>query len=139
MGLTFEITESVLIQQLELSQAALDSLNDLGVQLSLDNFGTGYGSLSYLSALRLNSIKIDHSLIRNIVATPHARALAAAIIDMGHALDLQVIAAGVETPEQAALLRKLGCDTAQGFHFAKPMSNEQFTALLHQPTPAWLS
>jgi predicted signal transduction protein with EAL and GGDEF domain len=134
--LTLEITESVLIEQFDSARAALKALNDIGVQLSLDDFGTGYSSLSYLSELPLHSVKIDRSLTRNIDDTPHAAALAAAIIDMGHALGLQVIAEGIETPQQAAQLRTLGCDTGQGFLFARPMAPEPFTALLHTP-PTW--
>jgi len=135
--LALEITESLLIEQLDSAQGALESLGDLGVRLSLDDFGTGYSSLSYLRQLPFDSVKIDRSLIRNIVEAPKAAALAAAIIQMGHALDLQVIAEGVETPEQVALMKALGCDIAQGFYFAKPLAPEQLTELLHNQ-PRWL-
>jgi diguanylate cyclase (GGDEF)-like protein/PAS domain S-box-containing protein len=135
--LTLEITESVLIEQLHVARNALESLDDLGVRLSLDDFGTGYSSLSYLADLPFNSIKIDRSLIENIAETPQAYALAAAIIQMGHALDKQVIAEGVETLEQATRLQALGCDIAQGFYFAKPMAPDTLTALL-QDRPDWL-
>jgi diguanylate cyclase (GGDEF)-like protein/PAS domain S-box-containing protein len=135
--LTLEITESLLIEQLDSALGALESLGDLGVRLSLDDFGTGYSSLSYLRDLPFDVVKIDRSLIRNIVETPKAAALAAAIIQMGHALDLQVIAEGVETPEQVALMKALGCDIAQGFYFATPLAPEQLTELLHNQ-PRWL-
>jgi diguanylate cyclase (GGDEF)-like protein len=128
--LTLEITESTLIEQLESAQAVLRSLKNLGVRLSLDDFGTGYSSLSYLRDLPFDSVKIDYSLIRHIVDFPHAAELASAIIQMGHALDLQVIAEGVETAEQVTRLRTLGCDVAQGFYFAQPMGPEQLTAVL---------
>jgi EAL domain-containing protein (putative c-di-GMP-specific phosphodiesterase class I) len=106
------------------------SLKNLGVRLSLDDFGTGYSSLSYLRDLPFDSVKIDQSLIRHIVDFPHAAELASGIIQMGHALDLQVIAEGVETAEQVTRLRALGCDVAQGFYFAEPMGPEQLTAVL---------
>jgi len=136
--LTLEITESLLIEQLVSTWNALRSLRDLGVRLSLDDFGTGYSSLSYLRDLPLDSVKIDRSLTRDIVDTPQAAAVAGAIAHMGHALNLQVIAEGIETQQQAARLQALGCDTAQGFYFAQPMTSEQLTALL-QDQPDWIS
>jgi EAL domain-containing protein (putative c-di-GMP-specific phosphodiesterase class I) len=135
--LTLEITESVLIEQLDAARSTLASLVDLGVCLSLDDFGTGYSSLSYLGGLPFDSVKIDRALIRNIVDIPQASALAAAIVHMGHALDLKVIAEGVEKREQAALLRGLDCDIAQGFYFGRPMAPELLTALL-KDRPKWL-
>jgi diguanylate cyclase (GGDEF)-like protein len=135
--LTVEVTESVLIEQLDVARAALKSLKDLGVHLSLDDFGTGYSSLSYLRDLPFDSVKIDRSLIRSIVETPRAADIPAAIVHMAHALDLQVIAEGIETLEQAVRLKRLSCDTAQGFYFAKPMAPEDLTALL-QHQPDWL-
>jgi diguanylate cyclase (GGDEF)-like protein/PAS domain S-box-containing protein len=135
--LTLEITESELIERLDEARNTLESLRGLGVHLSLDDFGTGYSSLSYLADLPFDCVKIDLSLIRNIVDTPQAAALAAAIIQMGHALDKQVIAEGVETLEQATRLQELGCDIGQGFYFAKPMTPETLTALL-QDQPNWL-
>jgi diguanylate cyclase (GGDEF)-like protein/PAS domain S-box-containing protein len=135
--LTVEITESVLIEQLEAARHALEALSDLGVRLSLDDFGTGYSSLSYLANLNFQSVKIDRMLIEKIVTSPKAEALAAAIIRMGHALGQQVIAEGIETLEQATRLRELDCDIAQGFYFAMPVAPEAFTALLHGGSPSW--
>jgi diguanylate cyclase (GGDEF)-like protein/PAS domain S-box-containing protein len=135
--LTLEITESVLIEHLDAGRGALESLAELGIGLSLDDFGTGYSSLSYLADLPFDSVKIDQSLIRNIVDMPHADALAAAIIQMGQALGKQMIAEGVETLGQATRLQALGCDIAQGFHFVQPMAPAMLTALLrHRHT--WL-
>jgi diguanylate cyclase (GGDEF)-like protein/PAS domain S-box-containing protein len=135
--LTIEITESVLIEQLEAARHALEALSGLGVRLSLDDFGTGYSSLSYLANLNFQSVKIDRALIEKIVTSPKAEALAAAIIRMGHALGQQVIAEGIETLEQATRLRELDCDIAQGFYFAMPVAPEAFTALLHGGPPSW--
>ena len=135
--LTLEITESVLIKQLDEARSALESLNDLGVRLFLDDFGTGYSSLSYLADLPFDSVKIDLSLIKNIVDSPQASALVTAIIHMCHALDKQAIAEGVETQEQATRLRALGCDIAQGYYFGRPSAPDMLTALLHD-RPNWL-
>jgi len=135
--LTIEITESVLIEQLEAARNALEALSGLGVRLSLDDFGTGYSSLSYLANLNFQSVKIDRMLIEKIVSSPKAEALAAAIVRMGHALGQQVIAEGVETLEQATRLRELDCDIAQGFYFAMPVAPEAFTALLQGGPPSW--
>jgi diguanylate cyclase (GGDEF)-like protein/PAS domain S-box-containing protein len=135
--LTLEITESVLIECLDDARLRLESLHELGVRLSLDDFGTGYSSLSYLSALPFQSVKIDRTLISDIVS-PRAGALVAAIIQMGHALNLQVIAEGVETIAQAAALQALDCDLAQGFYFGAPMAAERLTALIANH-PDWFS
>jgi len=134
---TVEVTESVLIEQLEAAQAALNSLRNLSVNLSLDDFGTGYSSLSYLRDLPLDVVKIDRSLIKGIVDLPRAADIPAAIVRMAHSLDLKVVAEGVETIEQAGRLQRLNCDIAQGFYFAKPMAPEQLTELLHNQ-PHWL-
>ena len=128
--LTLEITESVLIEQLDVARETLDSLHGLGFSLSLDDFGTGYSSLSYLANLPFDSVKIDRSLIRDVVDVPRSAALAAAIVQMGHALELRVIAEGVETPQQAARLKALGCDIAQGTYFAPPMAAKVLSSTL---------
>ena len=128
--LRIEITEGVLIEELEQAGETLSSLIELGIGLSLDDFGTGYSSLSYLGELPFESVKIDRSLIRDIVGNPRASSLASAIIEMGHALDKIVIAEGIETIDQAVLLRKLGCDVGQGFYFARAMSADAFGDLL---------
>ncbi len=136
--LTVELTESMLIERLDAARGVLDALSDLGVRLSLDDFGTGYSSLSYLANLNFDDVKIDRLLIERIVTSRKAAALAAAIIQMGHALGQQVIAEGVETVEQAARLQELDCDIAQGYYFAKPMEPEAFTVLLEERGgPGW--
>jgi diguanylate cyclase (GGDEF)-like protein/PAS domain S-box-containing protein len=135
--ITIEITESVLIAHLDTARRALDQLREIGVHLSLDDFGTGYSSLSYLRELPLDNVKIDRSLIRNIVEDPEASAVAGAIIQMGHALNVEVIAEGVETLEHAAQLQALDCAVAQGFYFAKPMPAEELAPLL-DARPDWM-
>ncbi len=135
--LTVEVTESLLIEQLDIALSALKAIRDLGVHLSLDDFGTGYSSLSYLRDLPLDVVKIDRSLIKDIVDTPRAVDIPAAIVRMAHSLDLKVIAEGVETLEQASRMQRLSCDIAQGFYFARPMPPEQLTELLDNQ-PHWL-
>jgi diguanylate cyclase (GGDEF)-like protein/PAS domain S-box-containing protein len=135
--LTVEVTESLLIEEIDVALTALNAIKDLGVNLSLDDFGTGYSSLSYLRDLPLDVVKIDRSLIRGILDLPHAVDIPVAIVQMAHALDLKVIAEGVETLEQARRLQQLGCDTAQGFYFGKPMAAAQLSALLLDQ-PHWL-
>ena len=135
--LTLEITESMRIERLASAQDVVGSLKELGVRLALDDFGTGYSSLSYLRDLPFDSVKIDRSLIANIVDSSRGAELAAAIVHMGHALGLEVIAEGVETQAQIAVLRSLGCDIAKGFWFAKPMAPEQLTTFLRE-RPRWL-
>lgn len=130
--IALEITESILIEGLDKTHAVLNALHDLGVRLSLDDFGTGYSSLSYLADLPFDSVKIDRSLTRDVVKKPKAAAFAAAIVQMGHALDLQVIAEGIEEREQAVRLRDLGADIAQGYYFGKPMAPDLFNALLER-------
>jgi diguanylate cyclase (GGDEF)-like protein/PAS domain S-box-containing protein len=130
--LTLEITEGVLIERLEGAEGALGLLADLGLRLSLDDFGTGYSSLSYLGQLPFDSVKIDRSLIRDVVGNPRAASLASAIVEMGHALGKVVIAEGVETVEQATLLQGIGCDVGQGFYFSKPISPSAFAELLRE-------
>ena len=128
--LTIEITESVFIEHLDAARSALMSLAGQGFRLSLDDFGTGYSSLSYLANLPFDCVKIDRSLIRDIAKAPRCAALAAAIVHMGHALELQVIAEGVETQEQVARLKTVGCDIAQGTYFGRPMPPKVLTRLL---------
>ena len=111
--------------------ATLRQLTALGVQLPVDDFGTGYSSLSYLKNLPIDTLKIDQSFVRDIVAgAPDHRVLARAIISIGHSLDLKVVAEGVETEAQLNYLRKHGCDEVQGYYFSRPVPPEEFRKLL---------
>lgn len=116
--LHLEVTEQVLIDASKSTLAALDSLMKEGVKVGLDDFGTGCSSLSNLRDFPLDFVKVDRSLVRDVHVDGPERAMVGAIIDFSHALDLAVVAEGVETPEQLEQLVALGCDRVQGFHFA---------------------
>jgi EAL domain-containing protein (putative c-di-GMP-specific phosphodiesterase class I) len=119
-ALTLEITESHLIGDPDRAAATLAALDELGVRIALDDFGTGYSSLSNLSALPIHQLKIDRSFVSGLCDRKEAEALVSGIINLGHGLELEVVAEGVETPQQARRLRELHCDFAQGFLFGRP-------------------
>jgi len=119
--LELELTESILIRDANEALEKLQALADLGVQLSLDDFGTGYSNLTYLKRFPLHRLKIDRSFIVAMPEDAADEAIVAAIVQMGHALQMEVVAEGVERPEQLQRLRALGCDQYQGFLFARPM------------------
>jgi len=130
--LDLEITEGVLIDDLDGNQRVLSALRAAGLLVSIDDFGSGYSSLNYLSELPVDILKMDGLFVRRLGQRPRGRAyaIAAAIVAMAHSLDLQVIAESVETDEQLADLRAIGCDQAQGYLFARPLAPEQLAALL---------
>jgi diguanylate cyclase (GGDEF)-like protein len=118
---TLEITETLLMDDLELAVKALSRLRDTGVRLALDDFGTGWSSLTYLRSVPVDVVKIDRSFIQGVATSPDDRAIVGAVIAMCRALDKQVVAEGVETEAQFRALRELGCTHAQGFLFARPL------------------
>ncbi|WP_090361065.1 EAL domain-containing protein [Ferrimonas sediminum] len=120
--LCLEITEGVLMQQINLAQAHLVALRELGISVAVDDFGTGYSSLSYLSQFAVNSLKIDRSFIQSMLENKANRAITCSILDLGRNLELDVVAEGVETDEQLAFLKRQGCHLVQGFYFARPMA-----------------
>ena len=120
-----EITESVAMEDVAATQRAFEGLSRLGVYLSIDDFGTGYSSLSYLRQLPARQLKIDRSFTRDLEASADARAVVDAVIRLAHALDLSVVAEGVETAGQRDILQNLNCDELQGFLFARPMPARQ--------------
>lgn len=119
--LALEITEGVLLGNVAEAREWLEAIRRLGVRVYLDDFGTGYSSLSYLKRFKLDTLKIDRSFIQDMHAGNSEHALVEAIIAMAHSLDLKVVAEGVETAEQLAMLRTLGCQYAQGYYLARPL------------------
>ncbi|MYM68848.1 EAL domain-containing protein [Pseudoduganella sp. FT55W] len=119
--LELELTERVLIEDAANVQAVLGQLRALGVGISLDDFGTGYSSLSYLTQFHLNTLKIDRAFVMDIEHSERSNNLVHAIIAMGHSLGLQLVAEGVETAGQAAILEKMGCHYLQGYHISRPI------------------
>lgn len=133
--LTMEITERLMLGQDPRSAEQLEVLHRMGVRLSVDDFGTGYSSLGYLKRLPVSELKLDRSFVRDLEADVDDRALARAVISIGTALELQVVAEGVETAAQYDFLSSEGCGVAQGWLFAKPMSAEAFAAWYHAGRP----
>ena len=128
--LELEITESTIMHDPDKAIAALHKLKGMGIAVSIDDFGTGYSSLNYLRRLPLDCLKIDRSFIMNIITNPDDAAITAAVVAMAHSLKLRVVAEGVETEEQLAFLRGLGCDEAQGYLFSRPVPADEFARLI---------
>ena len=128
--LGLELTESVLVKHQKEGTEMLHALRAMGLHLSVDDFGTGYSSFGYLKHFPLDTLKIDRSFVREIASDPDDAAITTAIIAMGHALGLKVVAEGVETEAHQALLRKQGCDEMQGYLFSRPMPAARFEAYL---------
>ena len=131
-GLELEITESMLISDSEASVRALGQLHEMGIQLAMDDFGTGYSSLSYLKRFPIDTIKIDRSFVADLATDPDDVEIIKAIITIGHSLNRKVIAEGVETAEQLAILRKYRCDEMQGYLFSRPLPAEEMTEFLKE-------
>ncbi len=128
--LELEVTEGVIIRDIEASIAKMRELKALGIQISIDDFGTGYSSLSYLKQFPFDTLKIDQCFIRNMPSEPKNKAIAIAIIQMAHSLGLKVIAEGVETRAELELLCQNQCDEIQGYVFSRPIPAEEFRRLL---------
>jgi len=123
-GLELEITESLIMEDVNHSIASLHEIRALGVTLAIDDFGTGFSSLSYLSKLPVDTLKIDRSFVIEMTSGPQGLALVSTIISLAHALKLKVVAEGVDSDEQAHLLHLLSCDEMQGFLFSKPLPGD---------------
>ncbi len=129
-NLELELTEGMLIEDPDRAEAVLRQLRTVGVRVAIDDFGTGYSSLSYLQRFVADLIKIDQSFVRTIISDPQSAAIARAVISLGHSLQLNVLAEGVETAEQLSFLREAGCDEAQGYLIAKPMPANNCSAFI---------
>jgi diguanylate cyclase (GGDEF)-like protein/PAS domain S-box-containing protein len=128
--LEIELTESIVIENAELSVKILQEFKEMGIDLSIDDFGTGFSSLTYLKQLPIDTLKIDQSFVRDITKDNENAAITSAIISLAHNLNLRVVAEGVETTEQLNFLREQNCDNMQGFLFDKPKPAEQIPAIL---------
>jgi diguanylate cyclase (GGDEF)-like protein len=130
--LEVELTESAVMSDAEESIRILEAISRMGVLVSVDDFGTGYSSMSYLRRFPIDKLKIDRCFVEEMTRRPEDASIVRAIISLAHSLHLKVIAEGVETPEQLALLAELGCDQYQGFHFSPALIPERFAALVKQ-------
>ncbi len=130
--LKLELTESVLVENIEDAIAKMTTLKEHGIRFALDDFGTGYSSLAYLKRLPLSQIKIDRSFVRDLLTDPSGSAITSAVIALGRELGLRVLAEGVETSEQREALRALGCHLHQGYLYGPPLPPEDFELLLLQ-------
>jgi EAL domain-containing protein (putative c-di-GMP-specific phosphodiesterase class I) len=127
--LELEITEGVMVTDADRAMATLSRLRALGVRIALDDFGTGYSSLSYLHRFPLTTLKIDRSFVATLGVTLEAVAITRAIIQLGHALGIEVVAEGVETPEQLDFLICEGCDSTQGYLLGRPLDAAAYAPL----------
>jgi EAL domain-containing protein (putative c-di-GMP-specific phosphodiesterase class I) len=134
--LCLEITESVLMDDVERTADTLVRLKALGLQIAVDDFGTGYSSLSYLRRFPVDVLKVDQSFVSGLGHDPEDSAIVQAVVHMGRALRLTTVAEGVETGHHVIELRELDCDLAQGYHFARPLPAEPVTELL-DAGPTW--
>jgi EAL domain-containing protein (putative c-di-GMP-specific phosphodiesterase class I) len=133
-ALSFELLESIFLDDLdEMVSWNLDRIRDLGIDLAIDDFGTGHASILSLLKLRPTRFKIDRQFIEELGSSPGQQRLVGSLIDIGRSLGIKVVAEGVETLEQADILRMLGCDILQGYAFARPMPASRLEELLRNP------
>ncbi|MDG5788807.1 EAL domain-containing protein [Evansella sp. AB-P1] len=128
--LELEITEGMIIHDIDAAISILQQLTDVGVKISIDDFGTGYSSLSYLKNLPVNTVKIDRSFVFDIDTNPSSKALTSAITTLAHDLNLHVVAEGVESYQQLSYIKRSSCDVVQGFYFSKPIPSTKVVDFL---------
>jgi EAL domain-containing protein (putative c-di-GMP-specific phosphodiesterase class I) len=129
-GIDLEITESLIMEDIEGTQQKLRALRELGIDLAIDDFGTGYSSLAYLAKLPAQVLKIDRAFVTTMIDDPSSMTLVSTMISLAHSLRLKVVAEGVETQEQAKVLHLLHCDQIQGYLVSKPLPFEQISTLI---------
>ena len=134
-SLELEITEGGAFYDAEIAIAKMEALQELGIGIAIDDFGTGYSSLMYLKRFPVRNLKIAQSFVQDMETSPADKALVATMISMAHSMNMSVIAEGVETGSQLAVLQKLHCDEIQGYLFSRPLTAEQFTAILKNGLP----
>jgi EAL domain-containing protein (putative c-di-GMP-specific phosphodiesterase class I) len=131
--LTLELTEHVMLHDIAEVSRSMGKLKEMGVKFALDDFGTGYSSLTYLKRLPIDTLKIDRSFISDLEANRNDRAIVQTILNIAASLEVKVVAEGVETEAQVAILRDLGCRAYQGYFYGRPMRHEAFLAFLAPP------
>ena len=130
--LELEVTESLLMENMECAIATMHKLTDLGASFAIDDFGTGYSSLAYLKRIPVSTLKIDRSFIQEVATDAGDAAITSAIIDLAHKLHFKVVAEGVEDAQQLSVMNNLHCDAIQGYYFSRPLNVEDFTRLLQE-------
>jgi EAL domain-containing protein (putative c-di-GMP-specific phosphodiesterase class I) len=131
-GIDFEVTESLIMEDVDSNIRKLDEVRHMGIGIALDDFGTGFSSLGYLAKLPVETLKIDRSFIAKMLDDPGAMTLVSTMISLAHSLKLTVVAEGVETEEQAKILRLLRCNEIQGYLISKPVPFDEMTKFLKQ-------
>jgi predicted signal transduction protein with EAL and GGDEF domain len=138
-ALGIEVTESVLIGNIQTAIAVLGEVRELGIPVAIDDFGTGYSSLAYIVTLPIDELKIDRAFVKKVTTDAAYKGIVATCISLAHGLNLTVVAEGVETLDQAEALKALGCDQAQGFYYSRPVPADELARMLrggHVPAPA---
>ena len=128
--LIFEITESMAMEDLSGAREVMKKLNRLGVRLAIDDFGTGHSSLAYLKQFPVHEVKMDRTFVQDVAESPLDSAIVRTVIDLANAIGISTVAEGVETENQVAELKMLGCHVGQGFYFSRPLGTEKFDELL---------
>jgi EAL domain-containing protein (putative c-di-GMP-specific phosphodiesterase class I) len=131
--LAVEITEGVIMHDVKLASSLLEGLHTMGVQVHIDDFGTGYSSLEALHDLSIDALKIDRSFVSRLTTSPRSKELVRTIVTMGLNLNLDVIAEGIETPEELDLVRRLGCTHGQGFLYSPPVPAAKLKNFMETP------
>lgn len=132
-NIKLEITEAVLMSNPEVARTGLGKLKNLGLELAIDDFGTGYSSLSYLHRFQIDTLKIDRSFVNRMLHDKESDQIVNSIVGLARSLNMEIIAEGVERPEEVTRLEELGCDLAQGFLFAHPAPPDQIMDMLEKP------
>ena len=133
--LELEVTESMVMREVQRTTEQLNALKRLGVRISLDDFGTGYSSLSHLSQLPIDKLKVDQSFVRNMETDKRAMVITETVIGMGKKLGVEVVAEGIESEEALDLLRERDCDFGQGYYFSPPLNGDQFVEWFQRTHP----
>ena len=133
-ALTVEITEEFILTDLDRARFVLAGVRRLGISIAIDDFGSGYSSLSYLHGLPIDEVKLDRSFIASITEDHRAAAIVRSVIDLSHTLGLTTVAEGVETADIATVLGSYGCDIVQGHYFGRPITAAELLELVNEPT-----